>query len=53
MAPGYPEKAAEMAYNDAYLSHRRNGIYGEMFFSAVQSAAFTVDTAVEQLAHKN
>ena len=43
MAPGYPEFAAEMAYRDAYLSHRRNGIYGEMYFSAVIAAAFTVD----------
>jgi ADP-ribosylglycohydrolase len=49
IAPAYPEKAAEMAYNDAYLSHRRNGIYGEMFFSAVQSAAFAVDNAIDAL----
>jgi ADP-ribosylglycohydrolase len=43
MAPGMPEFAADMAYRDAYLSHRRQGIYGEMYFSAVISAAFTVD----------
>ena len=49
MAPGYPEKAAEMAYNDAYISHRRNGIYGEMFFSAAQSAAFAVNDPLEAI----
>ena len=49
MAPGYPEFAADMAYRDAYLSHRRNGIYGEMYFSAVIAAAFAVDDPVEAL----
>lgn len=48
-APGYPEKAAELAYRDAYLSHRRNGIYGEMFLAAAQSAAFAVSDPVEAL----
>jgi len=49
LAPGLPEKAAEMAYRDAYLSHRRAGIYGEMYFSAVIAAAFTVDDPVKAL----
>jgi len=49
MAPGYPEFAAEMAYHDACLSHRRNGVYGEMFFSAAISAAFAVDDPMEAL----
>ncbi|MFH1073851.1 MAG: ADP-ribosylglycohydrolase family protein [Candidatus Firestonebacteria bacterium] len=49
LAPGWPEKAAKMAYTDAYISHRRQGIYGEMYFSAVIAAAFTVDTPVEAL----
>ena len=48
-APGYPEKAAEFAHRDAYVSHRRNGIYGAMFFSAAISAAFAVDSTVEAL----
>jgi len=47
MAPGWPEYAADMAYRDACVSHRRNGIYGEMFFSAVIAAAFTTEDAVE------
>ena len=46
-AAGYPEKAAGMAYHDAFLSHRRNGIYGEMFLAATQSAAFTVDDPID------
>ncbi len=48
-APGYPEKAAEIAYRDAYVSHRRNGIYAAMYFSAAISAAFTVNDPVEAL----
>jgi len=50
MAPGLPEFAAGMAYRDAYISHRRQGIYGEMFFAAAIAAAFAVDDPVEALA---
>ena len=49
LAPGLPEKAAAMAWTDAWISHRRNGIYGEMYFSAVIAAAFAVKDAVEAL----
>jgi ADP-ribosylglycohydrolase len=46
-APGWPEKAAEMAYRDAYLTHRQNGVYGAMLFAAAISAAFAVDDPME------
>ncbi|HHY83756.1 MAG TPA: ADP-ribosylglycohydrolase family protein [Clostridiales bacterium] len=49
LAPGLPEKAAEFAYRDAYISHRRNGIYGEMYFSAVIAAAFDTDNTMDAL----
>ncbi|HBN83298.1 MAG TPA: ADP-ribosylglycohydrolase family protein, partial [Clostridiales bacterium] len=49
MAPGWPEKAAQMAWTDAMLSHRRTGIYGAMYFAAVISAAFTTDDLEEAL----
>lgn len=49
VAPGLPAKAAELAYRDAYLSHRRQGIYGEMFFAAAIAAAFAVEDPIEAL----
>lgn len=48
-APGWPERAAELAYRDACLSHRRNGIYGAMFFAAAIAAAFAVGDPVQAL----
>ncbi len=48
-APGWPEKAASMAWSDAMLTHRRNGVYGTMFFAAAISAAFAVDDPFEAL----
>ena len=49
-APGYPEKAAEFAWRDAIVSSRRNGVYGEMYFSAVISAAFALGDPMQALA---
>ena len=48
-APGWPEKAAEFAHRDAYISHRAAGIHGEMFFSAAISAAFAVCDPIEAI----
>ncbi len=48
-AAGDPHLGAWLGYKDAYLSHRRNGIYGEMYFAAAEAAAFAVDDPMDAL----
>jgi ADP-ribosylglycohydrolase len=47
VCPSMPEKAAEFAHRDAFISHRGYGIHGEMFFSAAIAAAFAVDDPIK------
>src|SRR6202012_2013144 len=53
--PGPPRRAALLSYADASLSHRANGIYGEMWAAALISSAFIAATpeesVVESLRH--
>lgn len=40
LAPGHPEIATRYAYEDGIVDHAEEGVFGEIFFCAMQSAAF-------------
>ena len=40
LCPGHPEIATRYAYFDSSIDHADEGMYGEVFWTAVQSAAF-------------
>ena len=40
LCPGHPEIATRYAYFDASIDHADEGLYGEVFWAAIQSAAF-------------
>jgi len=46
--PGNPKLAAQMAYRDAFLSHRRNGLYGAAL-SAAMNAVAMVSTNIDEV----
>ncbi|MEV0849645.1 ADP-ribosylglycohydrolase family protein [Streptomyces sp. NPDC049954] len=48
--PGRPDLAAELAWRDASLTHRGNGIYGAMFAAAAIAAAFTATDPLDVFA---
>ena len=52
LAPGNPELAAYFAYQDAIVDHAGGeGVYGEVFFAALESLAFNNDS-LEEITNK-
>lgn len=43
VAPGNPDLAAALAYQDGCVDHGGQGLFGEIFFAALESAAFVID----------
>jgi ADP-ribosylglycohydrolase len=46
-APGDPERAARMAFEDARISHTANGVYAAMYMAAVHAASLAGVTPAE------
>ena len=42
LAPGDPELACKLAYEDAIIDHDGEGIWGELFLAAMESSAFVI-----------
>lgn len=42
LMPGHPQKAVQYAYQDAIVDHADEGVYAEIFTTALESAAFVV-----------
>jgi len=47
--PGRPELAAEMAWRDGSITHKKTGLYAEMWVAATVAAAFTTFDPVEAI----
>lgn len=48
LCPGHPELATRYAYFDSCIDHADEGMYGEVFWAAVQSSAF-VESNINKL----
>ncbi len=48
LAPGNPTLAAKYAYEDACVDHASDGIYAEIFLSAIESLAF-IETDIDRI----
>jgi ADP-ribosylglycohydrolase len=48
--PGNPASAADLAYRDARLTHRANGLYSEQWCAALVAAAFTATSSADAVA---
>lgn len=42
-APGCPDLAAALAYQDGCVDHGGEGLFGEIFFAAMEAAAFVIE----------